>query len=95
MPSRSFLAILEAFHKATVEEVSRVRKTTRHDTVSWAPPEGERYVTSEDASKALLGRNKGEAEAARQRMLERRGLAGSKSEPAAEARQRMIDRKQK
>lgn len=67
----------------------------RHDTVSWVPPEGERYVTPEDASKTLLGRNKGGAEAARQQMLERRGLAGGKSEPAAEARQRMIDRKQK
>ncbi len=67
----------------------------RHDTVSWAPPEGERYVTPEDASKTLLSRNMGSAEAARQRMLERRGLAGGKSEPAAEVRQRMIERKQK
>lgn len=72
-----------------------MRKAIRRDAVSWAPPEGERYVTPDDAAKTLLGGDKGDAEAARQRMLERRGLAGGKSEPAAEARQRMIGRKQK
>lgn len=72
-----------------------MRKATRHDAVNWVPPEGARYVTPDGVSKMLLGKNKGGAEAARQRMLERRGLVGGKSKPAAEARQRMIDRKQK
>lgn len=57
-----------------------MRKLTRHDAVNRTLPEGERYDG---------------AEAARQRMLERRGLAGGKSEPAAKARQRMLDRHHK
>ena len=49
-----------------------MRKVTRHDTVSWVPPEEERYVTLEDAAKTLESRDKGGANAARQRMLARR-----------------------
>lgn len=71
-----------------------MKKSTRHDTVNWTPPEGERYAASEDSAKTLLGRDNDGAEAARQRMLERRGLGG-KSEPAAKARQRMLDRHHK
>lgn len=73
-----------------------MKKSTRHDTVNRTLPEGERYAASEDSAKTLFGRRDNDgAEAARQRMLERRGLAGGKSEPAAKARQRMLERQQR
>ena len=73
-----------------------MQKTGRSDTVSQATPAGAEYVPMEDAAKALFGgKVRGGAEAARQRMLGRRGLSGAKSEPASDRRQAMIDRKQK
>ena len=71
-----------------------MRKATRHDTVNWTPPADLEVVPMETAAKSLFGKG-GSAEAARQRMLERRGLGGAKSEPASDRRQAMIDRKQK
>lgn len=69
-------------------------RKVRHDTVNWTPPTDLEVVPMETAAKSLFGKG-GSAEAARQRMLERRGLGGAKSEPASERRQAMIDRKQK
>lgn len=71
-----------------------MRKTMRHDTVNWTPPADLEAVPMETAAKSLFGKG-GSAEAARQRMLERRGLSSAKSEPASDRRQAMIDRKQK
>lgn len=71
-----------------------MRKATRNDTGAWAPPEDLETVPMETAAKSLFGKG-GTAEAARQRMLERRGLSGAKSEPASDRRQAMIARKQK
>lgn len=71
-----------------------MRKTTRNDTGAWAPPADLETVPMETAAKSLFGKG-GAAEAARQRMLERRGLGGAKSEPASDRRQAMIDRKQR
>lgn len=54
-----------------------MQKTGRSDTVSQATPAGAEYVPMEDAAKALFGgKVRGGAEAARQRMLGRRGLSG-------------------
>lgn len=70
-----------------------MRKVMRHDTVNWTPPAGAGYVPMENASKALFGEKvKGGAKAARQRMLERKGLAGDGTACAEDARQRMIER---
>lgn len=73
-----------------------MQKAKRSDTVPQTPPAGAGYVPMEDAAKALFGEKiRGGADAARQRMLERRGLSGIKSEPASDRRQAMIARKQK
>lgn len=71
-----------------------MRKVMRHDTANWMPPADLEAVPMETAAKSLFGKG-GSAEVARQRMLERRGLGGAKSEPASDRRQAMIDRKQK
>lgn len=71
-----------------------MRKVMRHDTVNWTPPADLKAVPMETAAKSLFGKG-GAAEAARQRMLERRGLGGAKSEPASDRRQAMIQRRQK
>lgn len=71
-----------------------MRKATRNDAGAWTPSADLETVPMETAAKSLFGKG-GSAEAARQRMLERRGLGGAKSEPASDHRQAMIDRKQK
>lgn len=71
-----------------------MRKVMRHDTVNWTPPADLEVVPMETAAKSLFGKG-GSAEAARQRMLERRGLAGDDPACSEDARQRMIERKQR
>ena len=71
------------------------KHATRYDTVGrWIPPADLDAVSMETAAKSLFGKG-GSAEAARQRMLERRGLVVGKDEPAADRRQALIERKQK
>lgn len=71
-----------------------MRKTMRHDTVNWTPPADLEAVPMETAAKSLFGKG-GSAEAARQRMLERNGLAGDGTTCAEDARQRMIARRER
>ncbi len=68
-----------------------MKRTFRYDTRVWTPPDGEKYVTPEDAAKIMLDPDSG-ASAARLRMLERMGLAQKDDGGAAEARARMIQR---
>lgn len=73
-----------------------MQKARRSDTLPQTPPAGAGYVPMEDAAKALFGEKiRGGADAARQRMLARRGLAGGDPSCSEDARQRMIERKQR